>query len=231
MIGRNVVEFVIPDDVSLTNSALEHAAKNTLPTTENRYRHKDGGFRWMSWLAAPEGDLIFATGRHITAEKEAAERLAASEAALRQARKWKRSASSRAASRTTSTISWPASCGSLELLQTRLAQGRIERCRPLSQRGAGRGRRAAGLTQRLLAFSRRQTLDPKPADVNRLIAGMEELIRRTVGPAIQIEVVGGGRALDHAGRCRPARERAAQSVHQCARCHARWRQADDRDRQ
>jgi CheY-like chemotaxis protein len=41
-----------------------------------------------------------------------------------------------------------------------------------------------------LAFSRRQTLDPKPTDVNALVLGMEELIRRTVGPAVAVEVVG-----------------------------------------
>jgi CheY-like chemotaxis protein len=53
-------------------------------------------------------------------------------------------------------------------------------------------RRAAALTQRLLAFSRRQTLDPKPTDVNRLVGGMEELIRRTVGPGVELEVIGAG---------------------------------------
>src|SRR6202044_1783011 len=42
------------------------------------------------------------------------------------------------------------------------------------------------------AFSRRQTLDPKPTDVNRLIGDMEELIRRSVGPEVNIEVVGAG---------------------------------------
>ena len=50
-------------------------------------------------------------------------------------------------------------------------------------------RRAAALTHRLLAFSRRQTLDPKPTDVNRLVIGIEELIRRAVGPQITLEVV------------------------------------------
>src|SRR6185503_9315391 len=50
-------------------------------------------------------------------------------------------------------------------------------------------RRAAALTHRLLAFSRQQTLDPKPTDVNRLVVGMEELVRRTVGPHIALEVV------------------------------------------
>ena len=54
----------------------------------------------------------------------------------------------------------------------------------------GAAQRAAALTQRLLAFSRRQTLDPKPVSANRLISGMEELIRRTMGPDIEVEVVG-----------------------------------------
>jgi CheY-like chemotaxis protein len=54
----------------------------------------------------------------------------------------------------------------------------------------GAARRAAALTHRLLAFSRRQTLDPRPTNVNRLVAGMEELIRRTMGPEVEIEVVG-----------------------------------------
>ena len=56
----------------------------------------------------------------------------------------------------------------------------------------GASKRAASLTHRLLAFSRRQTLDPKPTDVNRLVIGMEELIRRTVGPQIALEVVTAG---------------------------------------
>lgn len=77
--------------------------------------------------------------------------------------------------------------GSLELLQARLAQGRIEqlgRYIGLAQLGT---QRAAALTQRLLAFSRRQTLDPKPTSLNTLVAGMAELIRSTVGPRITVE--------------------------------------------
>ena len=80
--------------------------------------------------------------------------------------------------------------GNLELLQLRIARGRTEDLTRFVLAAQGAGRRAASLTQRLLAFSRRQTLDPKPADVNRLVAGMEDLLRRTVGPAINLEVVG-----------------------------------------
>ena len=73
--------------------------------------------------------------------------------------------------------------GSLELLQTRIAPGPARRASTATSTAAqGAAKRAAALTHRLLAFSRRQTLDPKPTDVNRLIAGMEDLIRRTVGP-------------------------------------------------
>ncbi len=84
----------------------------------------------------------------------------------------------------------PGITGSLELLQSRIAQGRTEDVERYVIAAQSAARRAAALTHRLLAFSRRQTLEPKVTDVNRLVAGMEDLVRRTVGPAIQVEVVG-----------------------------------------
>ncbi|GLS58391.1 PAS domain-containing protein [Methylobacterium haplocladii] len=80
--------------------------------------------------------------------------------------------------------------GSLELMQTRMQQGRLTDVDRYMTAAQGAAKRAAALTHRLLAFSRRQTLDPKPTDVNRLVSGMHELIQRTVGPAIPVEVVG-----------------------------------------
>ena len=82
--------------------------------------------------------------------------------------------------------------GSLELLQARVAQGRLGEADRYINVAQGAAKRAAALTHRLLAFSRRQTLDPKPIDVNRLVAGMEELIRRTVGPAIAVKAAAAG---------------------------------------
>ncbi|MGJ5078731.1 PAS domain-containing protein [Bradyrhizobium sp. HKCCYLS3013] len=82
--------------------------------------------------------------------------------------------------------------GSLEMLQTRLRQGRFADVDRYVAAAQGASKRAAALTHRLLAFSRRQTLDPKPTDVNRLVMGMEELVRRTVGPQIALEVVTAG---------------------------------------
>lgn len=80
--------------------------------------------------------------------------------------------------------------GSLEMMQIRIAQGRVGEIEKYSVAAQGALRRASALTHRLLAFSRRQTLDPKPCDVNRLIFDIEELVRRTVGPAIEVETVG-----------------------------------------
>ncbi len=77
--------------------------------------------------------------------------------------------------------------GSLELMRTRAAQGRTAEIGRYIETAMGSANRAAALTQRLLAFSRRQTLDPKPTDVNRLVGSLEELLRRTVGPGIQVE--------------------------------------------
>ncbi len=80
--------------------------------------------------------------------------------------------------------------GALEMMQVRIAQGRVAEIDKYSVAAQGAVRRAAALTHRLLAFSRRQTLDPKPTSVNRLIFDLEELVRRTVGPQIEVETVG-----------------------------------------
>ncbi|WP_458094282.1 PAS domain-containing protein [Roseomonas sp. WA12] len=82
--------------------------------------------------------------------------------------------------------------GSLELLSTRIAQGRLKDVDRYVNAAQGAAKRAAALTHRLLAFSRRQTLDPKPTDVNRLVSGMVDLVRRTVGPEIVVEVAEAG---------------------------------------
>ena len=80
--------------------------------------------------------------------------------------------------------------GSLEMMQIRMAQGRTAEFDRYLMAAQGAVKRAAALTHRLLAFSRRQTLDPKPTNVNRLLSDLEELVRRTVGPSIKVEVVG-----------------------------------------
>lgn len=79
--------------------------------------------------------------------------------------------------------------GSHEIMRTRLAQGRLTELDRYLTAATGAAKRGAALTQRMLAFSRRQTLDPTPTDLHRLVQGMEDLIGRSVGPAIAIETV------------------------------------------
>jgi signal transduction histidine kinase/CheY-like chemotaxis protein len=79
--------------------------------------------------------------------------------------------------------------GAFEMIGMRLAQGRIADVERYLSVGQGAARRAAALTHRLLAFSRRQTLSPKPTGINRLLSDFSELVRRTVGPSIEVETV------------------------------------------
>ena len=77
--------------------------------------------------------------------------------------------------------------GALELMAKRITEGRVHDLEKYLAAAQGAARRAASLTHRLLAFSRRQTLDPRPTDANALISGMLELIRHAVGPGISVE--------------------------------------------
>ena len=76
-------------------------------------------------------------------------------------------------------------------MRKRVAEGRLADLDRYVGVGLGAAKRAAALTHRLLAFSRRQTLEPKALALNRLVGDMEELVRRTMGPQIELDVVGG----------------------------------------
>ena len=191
LVGRSFMDLVHPDDAGSTTAAAgDLSAGSVIPRFENRYRHKDGSYCWLSWTAVPDEDFIHAVGRDVTSEKEAAQALARTEEALRQSQKME------AVGQLTVGLAHDFNnllagiSGSLELLQTRMAQGRLTDLDRYINAAQGASKRAAALTHRLLAFSRRQTLDPKPTDVNALVHGMEELVRRTVGPSVHIEVVG-----------------------------------------
>jgi nitrogen-specific signal transduction histidine kinase/CheY-like chemotaxis protein len=79
--------------------------------------------------------------------------------------------------------------GSLEIIQRRLAQGRVTEVDRFITGATTAANRAAALTHRLLAFSRRQPLDPKPVRVNALLSSMEDLLRRTIGEKIDLVIL------------------------------------------
>ncbi len=182
--------FVHSDDLAATGTAMDALlAGEKVSDFTNRYRRKDGEYRWLSWNAVPRGGLIYAVVRDVTDAREQQEALRRSEDALRQAHKME------AVGQLTGGIAHDFNnllagiSGSLEMIQMRLAQGRsadVERYLQASQNAT---KRAASLTHRLLAFSRRQTLSPVVTDVNRLVIGMEELVQRSVGPSVEVENV------------------------------------------
>jgi len=78
--------------------------------------------------------------------------------------------------------------GSLDLVQRRIGQGRLGDLDRFITGAVASANRAAALTHRLLAFARRQPLDPRPVHVNPLVGSMEELLRRTLGERIDLEL-------------------------------------------
>ena len=190
MVGSPALRFVHAEDrerLAEGGAALRDGAEPLRLTC--RCLHADGSLRWVSWLGVAEDGSVYGYGRDVSAEREQAEALAAAGEALRQSQKME------AVGQLTGGLAHDFNnlltgiSGSLDLLGKRLQQGRTEDLGRYIDAAQEASRRAASLTHRLLAFSRRQTLDPKPTDVDRLIAGMSELIGRTVGPGIALRVV------------------------------------------
>ncbi len=78
--------------------------------------------------------------------------------------------------------------GSLELLRRRVSRGKLDDLDSLIDLGVTSANRAAGLTHRLLAFSRRQSLDSKPVQINELVTSMGELLQRSINESITLEM-------------------------------------------
>lgn len=186
LVGRHVNEFVVPDDHGKTTDAYELAAAGGRPVIENRYRHKNGSIRWISWSAAPADELTYATGRDITLEQEREAELAQAQEALRQSQKMEAMGSlTGGVAHDFNNLLTPI-IGSLDML-VRKGVG-SERERRLIDGALQSAERAKTLVQRLLAFARRQPLQPVAVDVGRLVDGMTGLIGSTLGPTIDIRL-------------------------------------------
>jgi len=189
LIGKSFAEIVHPDDVEATETALQSVARAGLVRFENRNRHKDGSYRWVSWVAAPEGDTLYGNGRDVTSEKETQRALQQTEEALRQAQKME------ALGQLTGGIAHDFNnllqgiTGPLELIRRYTQLGRTDDIDRFITMATGAANRAASLTHRLLAFSRRQPLDPKPVNADDLLHSIDDLLKRTMGEAIDTRVI------------------------------------------
>jgi PAS domain S-box-containing protein len=193
LLRTSYMEFVHPEDAAEVAAHIAGARRSGLPVRfENRLAALDGAWHWIAWWVIPDpsSDRITVVGRDVTAEKVAAGAREKLEEQLRQSHKME------AVGQLTGGLAHDFNnlltgiTGNLELLGTRVGQGRYKDVQRYVGAAQGAVDRAAALTHRLLAFSRQQALAPRPTDVNRLVTGIEEMIRRTVGLAINIEVTG-----------------------------------------
>jgi PAS domain S-box-containing protein len=186
ILGKSFAEFAHKDDVELTKRAMSRASKDKLRPFECRVRCKDGGYRWISWSVAPGHGCIYAVGRDVTEDKEARSRLEEAQEALRQSQKME------AVGQLTGGVAHDFNnllqvvVGNLETLQRRLPEN-LDRLRRAADNAMAGAQRAANLTQHLLAFSRRQPLNPRPVAINKLVAGMSDMLRRTLGEQIEVD--------------------------------------------
>jgi len=190
LLASNYLGLIHPDDVEDTIAELASLDQGAQTFRfENRFRARDGGYRLISWTAVPKEGLFYAIGRDITAERAAADALRQTEEALRQSQKME------AVGQLTGGIAHDFNnlltgiVGSLDMLRTRVTQGRLETVDRYITAATTSANRAAALTHRLLAFARRQPLDPRPVQANALVSSLEDLFRRTVGETVTLEVV------------------------------------------
>ncbi|MDX3909960.1 MAG: PAS domain S-box protein [Sphingobium sp.] len=183
MVGSSLSCYTHPDDLERTTAEVEKLSAGVATLAfENRYRRKDDGYCLLAWTAVPDAGRIHAVGRDITEQR-------AIEEALRQSQKME------AVGQLTGGIAHDFNnllqgiTGSLDLLKTRLAQGRTGDLDRFLSGAISSANRAAALTHRLLAFSRRQPLDPRPVQANPLVSSMEDMLRRTLGKGIELEMV------------------------------------------
>ncbi len=187
LLTKPFAEIIHPDDLQTTAEVLDELTSGK-PVHQFHVRllKADGDSVQFAWSAVPDSspgsNAFYTVGRDVSEELRREEM-------LRQSQKME------AVGQLTGGLAHDFNnllagiSGSLELINMRLAQGRVAEVEKYATAAQGAAHRAASLTHRLLAFSRRQTLAPKPTDVKQLVSGMEDLLARTIGTNIKLEAV------------------------------------------
>jgi PAS domain S-box-containing protein len=187
VVGRNFMELVHPDDQASTLAQMASlGAGHHVYKFENRYRRKDGSWCLLSWSAAPDAAFIHAIGRDITADREQAEQIRRTELALQQSQKME------TIGKLTGGVAHDFNnllqiiSGNLQLLEVHCEGAELQRWIANSRLAVEKG---AKLASYLLAFGRRQPLEPRVVKVGRVVMHMEDMLRRSLGEEIEIELV------------------------------------------
>ncbi|AWJ85967.1 hybrid sensor histidine kinase/response regulator (plasmid) [Azospirillum sp. TSH58] len=184
--AHSFFDFVHPDDLERTRAeAARLGAGHTTPRFENRYRHKDGRYLWLSWVAVPDDRFIHAVGRDITAQKEADAALRQTEEQLRQAQKME------AVGQLTGGVAHDfnnllqALEGCLSMIGRRTEEPQVHALLDAGQQAVGRG---AKLVQQLMAFARRDSLRPESIGVRDRVVAMSALLERALRADIALDL-------------------------------------------
>lgn len=180
-----ILELVHPADRAQVQVAasgfLQYSNTEQL---ETRLRHCDGHYRWFRWSARFDGSLLTAVGRDITGDREEATRQ--SEALMRNSERMEVVGQLAGGMGHEMNNLLSGIGGSLELLQRRIQDGRLERIDAYLEVARDSVMRAMELTHRLLAFSRHQPLAPKPLDLNRQLRSSEPLLLQALGAEMRL---------------------------------------------
>lgn len=182
LVGAPMGGLVHPDDVERARQATASLKLGeAVADFDCRVRAKDGTYRWINWTTLPEGEVFYSVGRDVTQRKLLEEQ-------LRQSQKME------AVGQLTGGLAHDFNnmltgiLGGIDMVRRRVSEGRIGDIDRFLDAAMQSGQRAAALTHRLLAFSRRQTLDSRALDVATLVGSMEDLLRRTLGEQVQLRI-------------------------------------------
>ena len=188
LIGSALGDFVVPEDQAALRTVLnEMTDGGSASLFETRLRNRQGGSRQIAWSGVMADGMLQAVGRDVTAQRESQAALDRAEEALRQSQKME------ALGQLTGGIAHDFNnlltgiIGAMNLVKRRLDAGRLGEIPRFLDAASDSAHRAAALTQRMLAFARRQPLDQLPVDLNHLIKGMEDLLRRSVGERVALK--------------------------------------------
>jgi PAS domain S-box-containing protein len=183
--------LVDPEKLSSLHAMLESLAQGEpVSGFELPLRHKDGSLRWLAMDVTAEADELYIVARDTTEDRKQAEAVRKMEEALRQAQKLE------AIGKLTGGVAHDFNnilqviAGNLELLKLEFAG--IGNARPRLQQASFAVERGAKLASQLLSFARRQPLQPVPTNLARVVGEMDDLLRRALGPTIEIETIAAG---------------------------------------